>query len=87
MKLVWSADAWAQYLWWQSQDRAVVHRINRLLDDIMRNPEDTGIGKAKILQGKSLAGYRSRRINQEHRLVYKIVGDELRIASCRYHYE
>lgn len=85
MKIVWDEDAWADYLWWQEQDRAVLRRINALIRDIERSGNQ-GIGKPERL-GYGLHDYWSRRITQEHRLVYKVVGDELRIASCRYHYE
>ena len=82
--LVWDENAWEDYLWWQAQDRRVLKRINALLADIQRNGND-GIGKPEALK-HDFAGYWSRRITDEHRLVYKIAGDEMRIAACRYHY-
>ena len=82
--LVWDENAWDDYLWWQAQDRKVLKRINALLLDIQRNGNE-GIGKPEALK-HDFAGYWSRRITDEHRLVYKIVGDEVRIAACRYHY-
>uniref|UniRef100_UPI0037BECBC9 Txe/YoeB family addiction module toxin n=1 Tax=Brachybacterium huguangmaarense TaxID=1652028 RepID=UPI0037BECBC9 len=82
--LVWSSSAWDDYLWWQSQDRKTLRRINTLIQDISRNGHD-GIGKPEALK-HDFAGYWSRRITDEHRLVYKIEGDEVRIAACRYHY-
>lgn len=82
--LVWDENAWEDYLWWQAQDRRVLKRINTLLADIQRNGNE-GIGKPEALK-HDFAGYWSRRITDEHRLVYKIVGDEVRIAACRYHY-
>ena len=83
MKLVFDDDAWADYLWWQDQDRKILKRINTLIEDIRRNGNE-GIGKPELL--KYLRGYWSRRINDEHRLVYKVVGEEIHIAACRYHY-
>jgi toxin YoeB len=84
VKIVFDESAWADYLWWQSQDRQILKRINRLIEDICRNGNE-GIGKPELL--KYLGGYWSRRINDEHRLTYKVVADEVRIAACRYHYE
>lgn len=85
MKYVWDSDAWADYEWWQAQDRKTLRRINALLRDIARQGNE-GIGKPEPLK-HGLHGYWSRRISDEHRLVYKVVGDEIRIAACRYHYE
>lgn len=84
MILVWDEAAWEDYLPWQTEDRRTLNRINRLIKDITRNG-NTGIGKPEALK-HGLSGYWSRRITDEHRLVYKIVGDEIRIAACRYHY-
>jgi toxin YoeB len=84
VKIVFSSRAWDDYLWWQTQDRKLLRRINTLIVDIARNGND-GIGKPEAL--KYLQGYWSRRINDEHRLVYKVVEDEIRIAQCRYHYQ
>lgn len=84
MKLVWDERVWAAYLWWQTQDRKVGKRINTLIKDIDRHGNE-GIGKPEPLK-HGLHGYWFRRITDEHRLVYKISGDELRIAACRYHY-
>lgn len=85
MKLVWDEHAWDDYVWWQVQDRSVLKRINTLLHDIVRNGNDE-IGKPEPLK-HGFQGYWSRRITDEHRLVYKISGDEVRIAACRYHYQ
>ena len=85
MKLVFSTRAWDDYLWWQQQDRKLLKRINQLIQDVVRNSNE-GIGKPEPLK-HGFQGYWSRRINDEHRLVYKIVGDEIRVAACRYHYE
>ncbi len=84
MLLVWDENAWEDYLWWQRQDRQVLKRINLLLTDITRNGNE-GIGKPEALK-HDVAGYWSRRITDEHRLVYKIDGDHVRIAVCRYRY-
>ena len=84
MKVVFSERAWDDYLHWQKADRKIVHRINMLIGDIQRTPFQ-GIGKPEPLK-HALAGYWSRRINDEHRIVYRIKGDELQIAQLRYHY-
>lgn len=70
-------------MWWQSEDRKVLRRINVVLTDVVRNG-NAGIGKPEPLK-HGFHGYWSRRITAEHRLVYKVVGDEIRIAACRYH--
>lgn len=85
MKLVWDESAWGDYLYWQQQDRKLVRRINQLLADIGRHGNE-GIGKPEPLK-HGLHGYWSRRISVEHRLVYKVVDDEIRIAQCRLHYD
>ena len=85
MKLVWDEHAWADYLWWQAQDRKVLKRINALLQDVARNGNE-GIGKPEPLKG-DLSGCWSRRITQEHRLVYRLEKEALTIISCRYHYK
>ncbi len=84
MLLRWDENAWEDYLWWQAQDRRVLKRVNSLIADIKRNGNE-GIGKPEPLR-QDFAGYWSRRITAEHRLVYKITGEEVRIAACRYHY-
>ncbi len=83
MKVTFDENAWDEYLWWQAQDRQILKRINALIADIARNGNE-GIGKPELL--RYLKGFWSRRITDEHRLVYKIVGDEIQIAACRYHY-
>lgn len=85
MRIVFSAAAWEDYQWWQQQDRKLLKRINRLIEDVVRNGNE-GIGKPEPLK-HGFQGYWSRRISDEHRLVYKVVDDEVRIAACRYHYE
>lgn len=84
VRIVWDIEAWEGYLWWQSQDRKVLKRINRLIDDIMRNGYE-GIGKPEALRHE-WSGYWSRRITDEHRIVYRVTDDAVLIASCRYHY-
>ena len=84
MRIVFSTNGWDDYIWWQTQDRKVLRRINTLLADIARNGND-GIGKPEPLRHE-FQGYWSRRITDEHRLIYRIDGDGLLIASCRYHY-
>ncbi|GAA3365962.1 Txe/YoeB family addiction module toxin [Saccharopolyspora gregorii] len=81
MKLVWDENAWADYVWWQTQDRKVLKRINTLLKDVERNGNE-GIGKPEPLKH----GFWSRRITDEHRLVYRVHEDQIQIAACRYHY-
>lgn len=85
MKLTFSSKAWDNYLYWIKTDKAMVKRINVLIKDIKRNPFD-GIGKPERLK-HGLSGYWSRRINDEHRIVYKVVEDNLLIAQLRYHYK
>ena len=84
MKYVWDQDAWADYVGWQSEDRRILRRINELLKDIARNGNE-GIGKLVALK-HGFHGYWSRRITHEHRLIYRLLADEVRIAGCRYHY-
>lgn len=85
MRIVFSTAAWEDYQWWQQQDRRLLKRINRLIEDVVRNGNE-GIGKPEPLK-HGFQGYWSRRISDEHRLVYKVVDGEVRIAACRYHYE
>jgi toxin YoeB len=84
MKLVFSQNAWEDYNYWQKTDRKIHRRINELILDIQRNRYQ-GIGKPEPLR-HNLAGYWSRRINKEHRIVYKIEDDSVLIAQVRYHY-
>ncbi|MFI5567681.1 Txe/YoeB family addiction module toxin [Streptomyces sp. NPDC051740] len=85
MKITFSSRAWEDYTWWQLQDRKTLKRINTLIADIVRNGNE-GIGKPEPLK-HGFRGYWSRRINDEHRLVYKVAEDNILIAQCRYHYE
>lgn len=84
MLLVWDEAAWEDYLWWQTEDRRTLKLINPRIQDSERNGNE-GMGKPEALKHR-LSGYWSRRITDEHRLVYKVVGDEIRIAACRYQY-
>jgi toxin YoeB len=84
MKVLFAENAWEDYLYWQKTDRKILKRINLLIRDIQRQPY-TGIGKPEPLKF-NWSGYWSRRIDAEHRLVYKIKGDALAVAQCRYHY-
>ncbi|WP_333669782.1 Txe/YoeB family addiction module toxin [Acinetobacter guillouiae] len=84
MILSWSDQAWDDYLYWQSTDKQILKRINALIKDIKRSPFD-GIGKPEPLK-HDLAGYWSRRIDQENRIVYKVASGSIIIAMCRYHY-
>lgn len=84
MKLIFSEQAWDDYLHWQSQDLKLLARINGLIKECVRTPFE-GKGKPEPLRGP-LSGWWSRRITQEHRLVYRPSADGLLIAQCRYHY-
>lgn len=84
MKLSFTEEGWTQYFYWQSHEKAVLKKINRLLKDIQRSPFE-GIGKPEPLKG-DLSGFWSRRITKEHRLVYRVANDGVIIAQCRYHY-
>ena len=84
MKITFSESAWDDYLYWQQQDKRMVQRINMLIKEIQREPF-AGIGKPEPLK-HALAGYWSRRITDEHRMVYKVEADALCIAQLRYHY-
>lgn len=84
MSLIFSSKAWEDYLYWQGADKPTIKRINILIKAIQQNPYE-GIGKPEALK-HGLSGYWSRRINDEHRIVYKVVNDDLFIAQLRYHY-
>jgi toxin YoeB len=84
MKLIFSEDAWEDYLYWQHADKRNLSRINSLIKDIQRHPFQ-GIGKPESLR-HALSGYWSRRLTDEHRIVYKVENDTLFIAQLRYHY-
>lgn len=84
MKLIFAEEAWGDYLFWQKQDKRMVERINKLIAEIQRQPFE-GIGKPEPLK-HALSGFWSRRINDEHRIVYRVEGDNLQIAQLRFHY-
>ena len=84
-KLVWTDEGWKDYIYWQTQDKKTLKRINRLLDDIKRNDPFKGIGKPEPLK-ESLSGFWSRRIDDTNRLVYAIDEVHITVISCRYHY-
>lgn len=83
--LSWTREAWSDYLYWQTQDKKTLKRINRLILDTQRSPFE-GIGKPEPLK-ENLAGFWSRRIDDTHRLIYAVDNNQLAIISCRYHYE
>jgi len=84
MKLIWSENAWNDYLYWQGNDRKTVKRINNLIKDIKRTPY-AGLGKPEPLK-HNWTGYWSRRIGQSDRLIYKYVDESILIAQARFHY-
>ena len=84
MKLIFADEAWEDYLNWQKQDKRMVDRINKLIRETKREPF-SGIGKPEALK-YALSGFWSRRITDEHRMVYRVEGDDLLIAQLRFHY-
>jgi toxin YoeB len=84
VKLIFSEHAWEDYLYWQRTDRKILERINKLIKEIQRSPFE-GTGKPEPLR-HGLSGYWSRRITDEHRIVYKVENDSLHLAQLRYHY-
>lgn len=86
MRKIWFDEAWEDYIYWQTQDKKTLKRINKLLQDIERNGLNGGIGKAEPLKGE-FSGLWSRRIDDANRLVYRIKDDCLHIVSCKGHYE
>ena len=85
MILVFVEESWEDYLYWQATDKQLLARINQLIKDISRDPFK-GIGKPEPLRYK-YKGFWSRLIDNEHRLIYKIEGNQLLIAKCRFHYD
>ena len=85
MHTIWFDEAWIDYIYWQTQDKKTLKRINNLIKDTERNPFE-GIGKPEPLKG-DLSGFWSRRIDDTNRFVYRINNDKLEILSCRGHYE
>ncbi|MCP1382502.1 Txe/YoeB family addiction module toxin [Runella salmonicolor] len=84
MNLSWDSDAWEDYLYWQRTDKNVLKRINELIKECLRTPFE-GKGKPESLKA-NLSGYWSRRITEEHRLVYQVLNDRIHILQCRFHY-
>ena len=85
MLITFSENAWEDYLFWQKTDRKILLKINKIIKDIQRNPFD-GIGKPESLK-YDLTGYWSRRIDQQHRIVYRVIENNLLIIACRFHYD
>lgn len=85
MKFVFVEESWEDYLYWQQIDKKKLKKINELLKDIARTPFE-GLGKPEPLRNK-YAGFRSRRIDDEHRLIYRVQNDEIQIVKCRFHYD
>jgi len=83
--IVWTKEAWKDYLYWQGQDKKTLRRINKLISATLRNPF-AGIGKPEALK-ENLSGFWSRRIDDSNRLVYAVDDNRLTIISCRYHYK
>ena len=85
MKYIFVDESWEDYLYWQKTDKKMLKRINLLIKDISRTPYD-GIGKPEPLK-HNYRGFWSRRIDGEHRLIYQVKEDEIRIVKCRFHYD
>ncbi len=85
MKITFSKNSWEDYISWQKEDKKVLKRINQLIKDIQRTPFQ-GIGNPEPLK-YDLAGFWSRRIDREHRLVYQVIDQEILIYSCKYHHD
>ena len=85
MDKIWNDLAWEQYLYWQTQDKKILKKLNKLIDDIERNGYD-GIGHPEPLKG-DLSGFGSREIDEKNRLVYKIENDCIKIYQCKNHYD
>ncbi|MDX5323966.1 MAG: Txe/YoeB family addiction module toxin [Exiguobacterium sp.] len=84
-RLLFTDVAWEDYLYWQKDDKKKLKRINLLIEDVKRNGNLDGIGKPEPLKG-NLQGFYSRRIDSEHRLVYRVTNEYVEILQCRYHY-
>jgi toxin YoeB len=84
MKLIFSEDAWDDYLYWQQHDRKMMERVNKLIQEIQREPF-SGLGKPEPLK-HALSGFWSRRLTDEHRMIYRVEGDTVLLAQLRYHY-
>ncbi|WP_168788830.1 Txe/YoeB family addiction module toxin [Paraburkholderia aromaticivorans] len=84
LNILWTAEAWDDYVYWQGPDKKTLKRINQLVKDMQRSPFD-GVGKPESLK-QNLTGFWSRRIDETNRLVYEVAGTQINIVSCRYHY-
>ena len=84
-RITFSQNSWEDYISWQSEDHKMLEKINVLIKDIESKPYE-GLGKPEALK-YDLTGYWSRRIDRDHRLVYQVIGEEILIYSCRYHYD
>ncbi len=84
LNIMWTAEAWDDYVYWQGQDKKTLKRINQLVKDTQRTPFE-GIGKPESLKA-NLTGFWSRRIDETNRLVYEVTDAQINIISCRYHY-
>jgi toxin YoeB len=84
-KISWTPSAWSDYLYWQSQDRKTLKRINLLIENMTRTPFE-GVGKPEKLK-ENLSGFISRRIDDTNRIVYAVDGNQITIISCRHHYQ
>ncbi len=84
-RISWTLAAWEDYQYWQGQDRKTLKRLNRLIEDCLREPF-AGIGKPESLK-ENLSDFWSRRINDSNRLIYRVDGEDLVIIACRYHYD
>ncbi len=85
MRKIWFDEAWEDYIYWQTQDKKTIKRINALLQDISRN-NNQGLGKPEPLKGE-LNGFWSRRIDETNRLVYRLRNENIEILSCKGHYD
>lgn len=85
MKILFVEESWEDYLYWQKTDKKKLRKINELLKDISRTPFE-GLGKPEALRHK-YSGFWSRRIDGEHRLIYRVIDDGIEVAKCRFHYD
>ncbi len=83
-QLAWTDEAWSDYVYWQSQDKKTLKRINKLISDVIRSPFE-GIGKPESLK-ENLSDFWSRRIDDTHRFVYAVSNSHITVIACRYHY-
>ncbi len=84
-KLTWTKEAWSDYVYWQTQDKKTLKRINKIIDNMIRTPFE-GIGKPEKLKD-NLSGFVSRRIDDNNRIVYAVDNEQITIISCHYHYQ